>query len=45
MDNVIDKTKLLIQLAIDFDNFLEEESDKLSYDKDELQTLIKQLLT
>lgn len=45
MDNVIDKTKLLIQLAIDFDNFLEEESDKLGYDKDELQLLIKQLLT
>lgn len=45
MDNVIDGTKLLIQLATDFDNFLEEESDKLGCDKNELQLLIKQLLT
>lgn len=45
MDDIINGAELMIQLVIDFDVFLTEESDKLNYDKDELQALIKQILT
>jgi len=45
MDDIINGAELIIQLVIDFDVFLTEESDKLNYDKDELQALIKQILT
>jgi hypothetical protein len=45
MENLlIENRNMLIQLMTDFNNFLENEANKLSYDKDELQSLIKDLL-
>ena len=32
MDDIINGAELMIQLVIDFDDFLEKESDKLNYD-------------